>query len=316
MTFNDTMVFNVGPSQIEVAYQQIGDASAPTVLLIQGLGTQLLGWPDGFCKLLVEHGLHLIRFDNRDVGRSTHFTNAPAPDFSAVLRGDHSSVSYTLSDMAADAVGLLDVLGIDSAHVVGVSMGGAIAQTMAIEYPARVRSLVSMMSTTGDTKVGQSHPEVSKQLFSGPPPRTRQEVIDRHLKALSVIGSPGFPIDREEVAERVGRAFDRRYDPAGIARQAIASLASKDRTPHLNRLDVHTLVVHGCEDAMCDCSGGRATAAAIHNSQLLLMDGLGHNLPSGAWPAITGHIAALVRLTESRIASRGEKPGPGLGSSV
>jgi pimeloyl-ACP methyl ester carboxylesterase len=309
MTSNETIAINVGPSHIDVAYQQIGDASSPTVLLIQGLGTQLLGWPDGFCQALVDHGLRLIRFDNRDVGRSTHFTNAPAPDLPAVLGGDYSSVSYTLSDMAADAVGLLDVLGIGSAHVVGASLGGAIAQTMAIEHPARVRSLVSMMSSTGDMKVGQSRPGISKQLFEGPPPATRQEVIDRHLKALSVIGSPGFPIDRNAVAERVGRAFDRGYDPQGMARQAIASLASTDRTPQLNQLDVPALVVHGCEDAMCDCSGGLATAAAIHKSKLVLVKGLGHDLPPGAWPEITGHIAALVQHAESRIVAPAGDPG-------
>ncbi|MFI6734790.1 alpha/beta fold hydrolase [Nonomuraea sp. NPDC050451] len=159
---------NVGPSGIEVAYERLGDPEAPPVLLVMGLGGQLINWPDGLCAELVDRGLHVIRFDNRDSGLSTHLHDAPQPDLEAALAGDASSASYTLSDMAADIVGLLDALGLDSAHVVGASMGGMIAQTLAIEHPGRVRSLTSMMSTTGDPSVGQARPE-TMAAFAAPP---------------------------------------------------------------------------------------------------------------------------------------------------
>ena len=301
MGTNENIAANVGPANIDIAYERIGDPDAPPVLLIQGVGAQLVGWPDGFCTALVERGLHVIRFDNRDVGRSSHLSHAPAPDLPAVLRGDLSSVSYTLSDMAADTIGLLDVLGIDSAHLVGASMGGAIAQTVAIEHPDCVRSLISMMSTTGDMKVGQPTPETLKAVFGGAPPVTRQDVIDRQVRAFSVVGSPGFPTERDEVAERAARAYDRGYDPIGVARQAIASVASGDRTELLRHLDLPTLVIHGLDDVMCDASGGRATAAAIPQSKLVLIKGLGHNLPPGLWSEIAEHIADIVRIGETRI---------------
>jgi pimeloyl-ACP methyl ester carboxylesterase len=273
------------------------------MLLIMGVGAQLVAWPDGLCTALVERGLHVIRFDNRDVGHSSHLSHAPVPDLPAVLRGDLSSVSYTLSDMAADTIGLLDVLGIDSAHLVGASMGGAIAQTVAIEHPDRVRSLTSMMSTTGDMKVGQATPETLKAVFDGAPAVTRQDVIDRQVRAFSVVGSPGFPTEHDEVAASAARAYDRGYDPIGVARQAIASVASGDRTEFLRHLDLPTLVIHGLDDAMCDVSGGRATAVAIPQSKLVLIKGLGHNLPAGLWSEIAEHIADIVRIGETRIRS-------------
>ena len=294
---------NVGAAGIEVAYERIGDPAAPAVLLIQGIATQMIGWHEGFCTALAERGFHVIRFDNRDIGRSTHFHDAPKPDLPAVLGGDLSSASYTLSDMAADAVGLLDALGIGSAHVVGASMGGYIAQTIAIEHSHRVRSLTSMSSTTGDTSVGQATPETLKALFSGPPAVTRQEIIERMVRAIRIVGSPGYPSDESEVAERAGRAYDRGYDPVGIVRQAVASVASGDRTERLRQLDVPTLVLHGRDDVMCPMSGGLATAAAIPGAELVIIDGMGHNLPRALWPELTARIAQLAERTErSRIA--------------
>ncbi len=265
-----------------------------------GLAMQLIHWPDGFCAELVDRGLRVIRFDNRDSGRSTHVHDAPEPDFPAALAGDFSSVSYTLSDMAADAAGLLDGLGLDSAHVVGMSMGGAIAQTMALEHRDRVRTLTTMMSTTGDLSVGQARPEALAALAGGQPPTNRQEVVDQLVRISRTLAAPGFPFEEETVADNAGRAYDRGHDPAGVVRQAVASLASGDRTARLTALDVPTLVIHGADDLMCDVSGGRATAAAIPGAELVIYDGMGHGLPRALWPEIADRIARLAFAEEAR----------------
>jgi pimeloyl-ACP methyl ester carboxylesterase len=290
----------VGPAGIDIAYQRLGNPDAPVVLLIMGLAAQLINWPDVFCDALVKSGLQVIRFDNRDSGLSTHLTDAPPPDLPAVLAGDLSSVSYTLSDMAADALGLLDVLGLEKAHVVGASMGGAIAQTIAIEHPDRVRSLTSLMSTTGNMSVGQPSPEVLRTVFSGPPATTRDEVIQQRVRAYRAVGSPGYPADEREVAEGAGRAYDRSFDPIAIARQAIATVASGDRTESLRHIAVPTLVIHGLADNMCDVSGGRATAEAIPGSELVLMEGMGHDLAPGLRLQLAERIAEFVWRAEGR----------------
>lgn len=289
---------NVGPSRIDVAYECFGEADAPPVLLIMGVGAQMLSWHEGFCAELVTRGLRPIRFDNRDVGLSTHFHDAPVPDFQAALGGDLSSVSYNLSDMAADTVGLMDALGLESAHLVGASMGGYIAQTVAIEYPERVRSLTSMLSTTGDPSVGQPAPETMR-LFGAPPPGTREEVIEQAVAVFRVIGSPGFRHDEEEVRQRAALAYDRAYDLPGMMRQAIAVIASGDRTDRLRSIKVPTLVIHGTDDRMCDVSGGMATARAIPGAELVLIDGMGHNLPRALWPRIASLISDLVERIEA-----------------
>jgi pimeloyl-ACP methyl ester carboxylesterase len=285
---------NVGPAAIDIAYERLGNPESPAVLLIMGIGVQFIHWPESFCQALVDNGLQVIRFDNRDSGRSTHMTEAPPPNLPAALAGDLSSVSYGLSDLAADAAGLLDVLGIAAAHIVGASLGGAIAQTMAIEHPARVRSLTSMMSTTGNQSVGQASPEVIRDLFGGAPPTTREEVIEQMLRIVRVAGSPEFPADEEEVAERAGRAYDRSYDPIGVARQALASVAAGDRTERLRQLDVPTLVIHGAAERMCDVSGGRATADAIPGAELVVIEGMGHNLPPGLRIRLATIIAGFI----------------------
>jgi pimeloyl-ACP methyl ester carboxylesterase len=297
---NEQIAKNVGPAHLEIAWEQRGDPKHPAVLLVMGLAAQLVNWPLGFLEALVARQLHLVRFDNRDSGRSTHLRTVPPPDLPAVLKGDLSSASYTLSDMAADAVGLLDALDIRAAHVVGVSMGGEIAQTIAIEHPARVRSLTTIMATTGDRSVGQTPPETMKALFGGPPARTREAVVARAVRSFEVVGSPAFPVDPAAVAETAGLAYDRDYDEAAIARQAVAQVASGDRTKLLRALDVPALVVHGLADRMRDPSGGRATAAAIPGAELALIEGMGHNLPPGLWERIADLITAVVRKGEAR----------------
>jgi pimeloyl-ACP methyl ester carboxylesterase len=290
----------VGPAAIDIAYQRLGNPDAPQVLLIMGLAAQSIAWPDAFCHALADRGLEVIRFDNRDVGLSTHMKDAPPPDLPAVLAGDLSSVSYTLSDMAADAVGLLDVLGVEKAHVVGASMGGAIAQTMAVEHPDRVRSLTSMMSSTGNRSVGQPSPDALREVFAGPGAGSRDEVIQQTLRVVRAVGSPGYPNDENEVAARAGRAYDRAYDPTGIARQAIASVASGDRSDGLRHIAIATLVIHGLADRMCDVSGGRATAEAIPGAELVLIEGMGHDLPPGLRPQLAARIAQFVWRVEGR----------------
>ena len=287
----------VGSSAVDLAYERFGDPDSPPLLLIMGLATQMLGWPEGFCSALVAQGLHVIRFDNRDIGLSTHVHDAPAPDVMAALAGDTRSASYTLSDMARDAVGLLDALALDSAHIVGASMGGMIAQTIAIEHPERVRSLTSIMSTTGDNKVGQATQAALGALLS-PPATTRQEAVERTVSVYRVIGSPGFELDEAELRKRAGLAYDRANDPPGVARQFLAIIASGDRTPALRSLSVPTLVIHGADDPLVNVSGGRATAEAIPDAALVVYDGMGHDLPRALWPEIASRIAELVQRTE------------------
>ncbi|MFD8985266.1 alpha/beta fold hydrolase [Streptomyces sp. NPDC059564] len=295
---NEQKASGVGPSGIEVAYERFGDPRDPAVLLIMGLAVQMLGWPEGFCTELTSRGVQVIRFDNRDVGRSTHFPDAPVPDVRAAVAGDVSSASYTLSDMAADSVGLLDALGIDGAHVVGMSMGGAIAQTIALEHPRRARSLTSMMSSTGDPRVGQPKPEALGAL-AGPVATERDDVVERMVRTVRVLGSPGFPFDEAAARDRARRSYDRGYDPLGIARQAVASLASGDRTVRLASVDVPTLVIHGSDDPMCDVSGGRATAEAVPGAKSVTFEGMGHDLPRALWPEIATLITDLVGRAEA-----------------
>ncbi|MBS1877442.1 MAG: alpha/beta fold hydrolase [Acidobacteria bacterium] len=291
---------HVGPAGIEIAYQRLGDPAAPPVLLIMGLGAQLIHWPDPFCHALVKRDLQVIRFDNRDAGHSARMAGAPPPNLPAALSGDLSSASYTLSDMAADAVGLLDALDIAAAHVVGASMGGAIAQTAAIEHPGRLRSVTSIMSTTGAASVGQPSPDVLRELFSGPAPTTRDEFVERMCASARLIGSPGYPGDEAEISARAARVYERGYDSVGLARQAVATVASGDRTGRLRQLEIPALVIHGLADRMCDASGGRAVAQAIPGAELVLIEGMGHDLPPGLRAPLATRIADFIWNAERR----------------
>ncbi|NUO48498.1 MAG: alpha/beta hydrolase [Polyangiaceae bacterium] len=295
----EQLATNVGPERLDIAWEEHGDRRDPTVLLVMGLANQLVHWPIGFVDALVARNLHVVRFDNRDAGRSTHMHGAPAPDMAAAFAGDLSSASYTLSNMAADGIGLLDALKIDAAHAVGVSMGGGIAQTMALEHQARIRSLTSMMWTTGAPSVGQMHPATMKAVFGTPPGQTREEVIARAVERAAVVGSPGFPSDDAAVAERAALAYDRGHDNLAPVRQGLATIASGDRTERLRKLGLPTLVIHGLADTMCDPSGGRATAEAIPGAELVLIEGLGHSLPEGVWERLADGIAGVVKRGEA-----------------
>jgi pimeloyl-ACP methyl ester carboxylesterase len=285
---------NVGPSKIEIVYQRFGDVSSPPVLLI--IGGQMYSWPDGFCSELVKEGLQVIRFDNRDSGLSTHFNNAPEPDFAAAMKGDFSTVSYTLSDMSADTVGLMNVFGFKNAHLVGASLGGMIAQTIAIEYPERIRSLTSMMSTTGNPSVGQ--PDWVALAPLGPSPDDKQGFIEWQVKAFKAVGSPKYPMDEVTAVANAGRAWDRDHDRLASLRQKTAVLKSGDRTEKLKLLRIPTLVMHGDADKMLNVSGGKATADSIPGAELVIFEGLGHGFPRPLWPEFANHIAKLVRRVE------------------
>jgi pimeloyl-ACP methyl ester carboxylesterase len=262
---------------ITIEYETFGDPGSPPVLLIMGLGGQLTAWDPAFCNALANAGFYVIGYDNRDVGRSTWFDDAGAPDLTELLTGT-ATAAYSMSDMAADAAGLLDALGLASAHIVGVSMGGMIAQTFAIAYPERTLTLVSIMSTTGDTTVGQPSAEALAAL-TAPPPTTRDEVMDQAVKAWRLIGSPGFPFDEGAVRERAAADYDRGFHPSGTVRQLAAIIFQPDRTSSLAGVGVPALVIHGEADPLVDPSGGKATAAAIPGARLKLIPGMGHDLP-------------------------------------
>jgi pimeloyl-ACP methyl ester carboxylesterase len=275
---------------IELVYEEFGDPAAPTMLLIMGLGVQMLGWDEELCELLAARGFRTVRFDNRDVGRSTKIEGGPRPDLMAAMMGDTSSASYTLDDMAADCAGLLDHLRVEAAHVVGASQGGMIAQALAVAHPVRVLSLASIMSSTGDRAVGQPHPEAMPVLFSSRR-ADREGYVEAVVAVFRAIGSPGFDPDEERLRERARASFDRGYHPEGTARQLMAIAASGDRTEALRALDVPTLVIHGTDDPLVDVSGGKATAAAILGARLELIEGMGHDLPRELWPRFVDLIA-------------------------
>jgi pimeloyl-ACP methyl ester carboxylesterase len=269
---------------VELCYETFGDPADPAMLLTMGLATQMLGWHEDFCAALAERGFHVIRFDNRDVGRSQRM-NGTVPSVMQLLRRDKRAASYTLDDMAGDAVGLLDHLGIDQAHVVGASMGGMIAQTMAARFPERVLSLVSWMSNTGARWSGQPSPRLYHVLLKTPP-RDRERYMEHAVWVFSKIGSPGFERDDDDLRRIAGLSYDRGINPAGTSRQLAAIIASGDRTPLLRTITAPTLVIHGTKDKLVPPSGGRATARAIPGARLLLIEGMGHDIPRGAWPQI------------------------------
>jgi pimeloyl-ACP methyl ester carboxylesterase len=283
--------------EIELEYETFGREGDPALLLIMGLGAQMIFWHDDFCGALVERGFRVVRFDNRDVGRSTWLDAAGMPDvmgvMAAVLQGRPVEAPYLLRDMAGDTAGLLEVLDIPAAHVVGASMGGMIAQTLAIEHPERVRSLTSIMSTTGSRDLPPARPEAMGALLT-PIPTEREAAIERSVEIFRLIGSPGFPFDETEMRARAARAFDRGVNPAGVARQLVAILASGSRREALGSVRAPTLVIHGAADPLVPVEAGRDTAQAVPGAELLEIEGMGHDLPQALWPTFVDAIAKLV----------------------
>jgi pimeloyl-ACP methyl ester carboxylesterase len=285
----------VRANRIEIEYEAFGDRGAEPLLLIMGLGAQMVLWHEDFCRLLAERGHFVVRFDNRDVGLSTKFAHAGVPDVLQMMvdarMGKPVAAPYSLDDMADDTAGLLAALGIERAHVCGASMGGMIAQTLAIRHPERVKSLVSIMSTTGHPDLPPPRPEVAAVLV-GPMPTGRDSAIERGVSVFRAIGSPGFPFDEAAVRERAALQYDRCFHPEGQVRQLAAILAAGSRRERLSQVRVPTLVIHGADDPLVPLEGGRDTAEAIPGAELMIIEGMGHDQPRPLWPRVVERIAA------------------------
>jgi pimeloyl-ACP methyl ester carboxylesterase len=284
---------SVHVGEIELSYEVRGAVDDPVFLLVSGLGRSMVSWDDGFCDRLVEQGFRVLRFDNRDTGHSTHLHDV-VPDLAAVRKGKRDAAPYTLDDMADDAAGLLDALGADRAHVAGTSMGGMIAQTLAIRHPERVRTMCSIMSTTGAPDVGRPTAEAMAVVMQ-PPPSDRAGYVDTELANARIIGSRGALADEQWRRSRYERLYDRGIDPAGTARQIMAIMASGDRTASLHHVSVPTSVIHGDVDTLVPLDGGDATARAIPGAQLLVIKEMGHELPPGVWDEVIGAMTANAR---------------------
>ncbi len=287
------------PSGIELEYETFGNDDHPTLLLVSGYTSQLTGWDAGVCERFVEQGLHVVRYDNRDVGLSSKLSGAvqPAKVLAAILAGEPvPEVPYTLSDMAADGIGLLDHLGVERAHIAGMSMGGMIVQMMAIEHPDRIASLTSIMSSTGNPAVGVPTPEARAALLA-PPPSDRAAYIEAAISA-EVWASKRY-VDHDAMKARAAVNFDRAFYPQGAPRQLAAIYATGDRSDRLRMLDVPTLVIHGRDDTLITPSGGEDTAQLIAGSRYLLVADMGHDLPAPLWPVFAEAIGGHVRVAEA-----------------
>ena len=282
---------------VELCYQTFGDPAGEPLLLVMGLGGPMTWWDPEFCTMLAQRGFFVVRFDNRDTGRSSRATGGVGRVMLVrAFAGQKVRAPYSLEDMAGDALGLLDHLGLDSAHVAGISMGGMIAQTMAITRPSRVRSLTSIMSTTGKRSVGWQHPSLLPSLLAARGP-SREDYVRTSAAFWKLIGSPSYPQSSERVEARAGETYDRGVSRSGVLRQMIAVLTQPNRAARLRGVKVPTLVVHGVDDKMVHVSGGRATAAAIPGAELLLVDGMGHDLP----PQLFETVVAALRRNADRV---------------
>lgn len=300
MRERETTTGTIKANGMDLEYETFGQRRDPPILLIMGLGAQMLWWPEDFCELLAQKGFYAIRFDNRDIGKSTWLDDTPVPDimqmFQDALAGKRVPPPYTLEDMAADAMALLRALGIERAHVVGASMGGMIAQICAANYPDRVLSLTSIMSTSGRRDLPQATPEVLSLLTMPPPdPTDRAAVIEHGVRLIQTISGDGYTASRERAQRLAERSYDRGYHAAGTLRQFAAIIASGNRTRLLETIHVPTLVIHGDRDPLIPPEGGKDTAAHIPGAKLVMMHGMGHDLPPELLPQLTDAIAAHCR---------------------
>jgi pimeloyl-ACP methyl ester carboxylesterase len=298
---------------ITLCYETFGRPGDETALLIMGLGTQMVAWHEDFCRDLAARGYYVVRFDNRDIGRSTH-VGGPPPTIKQLLLRSKRAARYTLADMADDAAGLLRELGLSPAHVIGASMGGMIAQTLAARHPDQVRSLTSIMSNTGALTNGQPALRLYP-FFLRRPAIGREQYIAHFERLFAAIGSTGLPREPDEIRELAALSYDRDHDPAGAGRQLAAIIASGDRTRELRKVVAPTLVVHGTADPLVSASGGRATARAIKGAKLMTVPGMGHDLPRAVWPRLIDAIAQNAARAGGRpdhpplLASRTPLPG-------
>lgn len=279
---------------IELTYDTFGDPGAAPLVLIMGLACQMIAWDDDFCAMLAARGYWVIRFDNRDIGLSTKFSQSGVPDVAALLarsmKGEPVTAPYTLHDMADDTVGLMDALRIDSAHVVGASMGGAIAQTIAIRHPQRLRTLTSIMATSGAAGLPAPTPEAMAVLLT-PTPTERNAYIERYIQTWKVLRGAGFPLDDARDPERAAQLHTRGLNPPGVARQLAAIIASGSRKKQLPSLAVPTLVIHGAADPLVPVECGLDVARSVPGAKLVVIEGMGHALPITMWPRIVDAIA-------------------------
>lgn len=287
---------NVKANGIQIEYDTFGDSSSAPLLLIIGLGSQMIFWDEKLCEKLAGNGLFVIRFDNRDVGLSTKIEEAGIPDlmaaFEAQMKGEKIQAHYTLDDMADDSVGLLAALGIEKAHICGMSMGAAIAQTVAIRHPSHVLSLISIYGSTGNPELPQPKPE-ALNVFLTPPPEEREACIEYLIDSFKILAGSGFPFDEEWHRNLAARAYDRAFYPQGMARQLMAILAHYNRKPALKSVTAPTLIIHGDEDPIVPVEGGKDAAEAIPDAELIIIEGMGHDMPhNGAWNQI---VEALVK---------------------
>lgn len=278
--------------ELQIAYEGFGDPTEPAALLVMGLGTQMLAWPDELCAELAATGRYVVRFDNRDCGLSTHLDHLGAPQPGRVLL-HREPAPYAIDDLALDTLGLMDALGLATVDLVGASMGGFVAQAVAIRAPHRLRSLTLMMTSTGSRRVGRPAPRLVRHLLRRRVVRTREEAMAAAVDVFRTIGSPGYERDEEYLQRQAGVSYDRAYDPAGYLRQLAACLTQPDRTAALRRLDVPTLVVHGLHDPLVSPTGGLALARTIPGARFVGYAGMGHDLPRALWLPLVEEIARV-----------------------
>jgi pimeloyl-ACP methyl ester carboxylesterase len=292
----DFEMSNVATNGIRIEYETFGNPSSRPLLLVCGLGNHMIVWDDDLCRDLAARGHYVIRFDNRDAGLSTKFDEAGVPNildaFAKIMRGEKINTPYSLDDMADDAAGLLDALAIRKAHLCGMSMGGAIAQTIAIRHPSRAQSLISIYSSTGNPELPLPKPEAMK-ILSTRPPDEKEAYVKHMVDVFKTITGSRFPVDEEWTRRIMTECYDRSFCPGGVGRQLIAILAHGNRRQALARIDVPTLVIHGTQDPLMPVEGGKDTAKAIKGAHLILIEGMGHDIPhGGAWPRIVEEISA------------------------